>query len=82
MSIKQLVLFGGVSIAIIAIIAAFITVLPDRKDTEPAVTIEQLDNQLKTIQSDNESGLFQLKEKQETLATLQTERQSLEERLR
>jgi len=76
------VLFGGVSVAIILIIGAFITVLPDRKDTEPTVTIEQLDNQLKTIQSDNDSGLISLEEKQETLATLETERQSLEARLR
>ena len=82
MSIKQLVLFGGVSIAMVLIVVAFITVLPDRKDTEPTVTIEQLDNQLKTIQSDNDSGLISLEEKQETLATLETERQSLEARLR
>jgi len=82
MSIKQLVLFGGVGIVVILIIAAFITVLPDRKDTAPTVTIEQLDNQLKTIQSDNDSGLISLQEKQETLATLETERQTLEARLR
>ena len=81
MSIKQIVLFGVIGVVATAITALIVTSLPVAKDTKPAVTLEQLDNKLKTVQSDNKSGLFQLEQKQKELSTLQSERATLEEKL-
>lgn len=85
MSIKQSVLFGVVSVVAVAIIVAFFTSIPVAKDTKPVVTLEQLeqlDNKLKSIKSDNESGYLKLETKQKELSQLEKERASLEEKLK
>lgn len=79
MRIKQYVLL----IVIVAVsIIALINLRSYEKETyEPAVNIEELNQQLESIKSDNESGLFELEQQKKSLNELEEKRAQLEETL-